>query len=135
MKVQLSQSQLNGKISAPPSKSCMHRALMCAAASDKPTRIKCDAFSKDTEATMNCLKALGAEFQIDGEYVTVFPIDKNNEEECVLDCNESGSTLRFLLPVLSALGCGATFTGSGRLPERPMGLIVDLLKEQLRQRV
>ena len=120
MKVRISPTQLNGKISAPPSKSCMHRALICAAAADNPTRIKCDAFSKDTEATMNCLKALGADFKIDGEYVTVYPIDKDNESECVLDAGESGSTLRFMIPFAAALGRRCTFIGAERLGKRPL---------------
>ena len=127
MEVILSPSELKGEITAPPSKSCMHRALICASASDKPTRIKCESFSKDTEATMCCLKSLGAEFKIDGEYVTVFPIDKNNNSESILDCGESGSTLRFMLPFAAALGRKCTFTGAERLGKRPLGPLVDAL--------
>lgn len=129
MKVVLSLTELKGEITAPPSKSCMHRALICAAASESPTRIKCEAFSKDTEATMACLLALGAEFKIDGEYVTVFPIDKNNEEECVLDCGESGSTLRFMVPFAAALGRKCTFIGAERLGKRPLKPLLDALSE------
>lgn len=127
MKVILSPDELKGEITAPPSKSCMHRALICASASDNPTRIKCESFSKDTEATMNCLCALGARFEIDGEYVTVFPIDKKNEQECILDCGESGSTLRFMLPFAAALGRTCTFVGTERLGKRPLKPLVDAL--------
>ena len=128
MKVTLSPSELKGKITAPPSKSCMHRALICAAASERQTRIKCESFSKDTEATMNCLRALGAEFKIDGDYVTVFPINKNIDSECVLDCGESGSTLRFMLPFAAALGRKCTFIGAQRLGKRPLKPLLDALQ-------
>ncbi len=129
MKVVLSPTELKGEITAPPSKSCMHRALICAAASENPTRIRCEAFSKDTEATMACLRALGADFKIDGEYVTVFPIDKNNDSECVLDCGESGSTLRFMVPFAAALGRKCTFIGAERLGKRPLKPLHDALSE------
>ena len=129
MKVVLSPTELNGTVNAPPSKSCMHRALICAAAADSKTVIKCEAFSKDTEATMNCLRALGADFKINGEYVTVYPINKNNESECVLDCNESGSTLRFMIPFAAALGRKCTFVGAERLGKRPLKPLLDALRK------
>jgi len=120
MEIIISPSELNGEISAPPSKSCMHRALICAAAGDKPTKIICSSFSKDTEATMECLKSLGARFEKADGAVTVYPIDKNEKGECVLDCNESGSTLRFMLPFAAALGKKCTFIGAERLGKRPL---------------
>lgn len=122
MKVTLSPSVLNGKISAPPSKSCMHRALICAAASEKPTKIICNSFSMDTKATASCLEALGAKFEYGDGFVTVYPIDKNadNDTQCVLDCGESGSTLRFMLPFAASLGRRCKFIGAQRLGERPL---------------
>ena len=129
MKVVLSPTELNGTVNAPPSKSCMHRALICAAAADRKTVIKCESFSKDTEATMACLRALGAEFKIDGEYVTVYPINKNIDSECVLDCNESGSTLRFMIPFAAAIGRKCTFVGAQRLGKRPLKPLLDALRE------
>ena len=121
MRVRLSDSILNGTVSAPPSKSCMHRTLICAAASDAPVKIKCTSFSKDIEATISCLTALGARFEYSDEAVTVFPIDESeSEEECMLDCNESGSTLRFMLPFAAAIGKKCTFVGAERLGKRPL---------------
>ena len=117
-----------GEISAIASKSDAHRAIICAALSDDKTKIHISHISKDIKATLNCIKAMGADFTKSGDVYEIIPI-KEICENCILDCNESGSTLRFLLPVLSALGCNATFIGSGRLPERPMELIVDLLKQ------
>ena len=129
MKVVLSPTELKGKVSAPPSNSCMHRALICAAAADKETVIRCESFSKDTEATMACLRALGAEFDIKDGFVTVHPINKNNDGECVLDCNESGSTLRFMIPFAAALGRKCTFVGAQRLGKRPLKPLLDALRE------
>ena len=119
MKARLSPSQLNGKITPPPSKSCFHRALICAAASDKPTKILAASFSKDIEATISCLESLGARFEYGDGFVTVFPIEES-DKECVLDCNESGSTLRFMLPFAAALGRKCTFVGAERLGKRPL---------------
>lgn len=122
MKVTLSPTVLNGEISAPPSKSCMHRALICAAASEKPTKIICSSFSMDTKATISCLEALGAKFECGDGFVTVYPIDKNvkSDTQCILDCGESGSTLRFMLPFAAALGRNCKFIGAKRLGERPL---------------
>ena len=103
----------------PPSKSVAHRLLICAALSDSPCTIVCQSVNRDMEATVNCLNALGAQITYaDGKF-TVNPITKVNKG-ATLDCGESGSTLRFLLPVAAALGADATFIGQGRLPERPL---------------
>ena len=117
-----------GEVSAVCSKSDAHRAIICAALADKKTKIEISHISKDIEATLNCVKNMGADFIKKDNAYEIIPL-KELKENPVLDCFESGSTLRFLLPVLSALGANATFIGSGRLPQRPMELIVDLLKE------
>ena len=126
MQVVLSPSTLNGELAAPPSKSYMHRALICAAAADKPTKIICDTFSDDICATMDCLKALGARIENTEGGVIVSPVDKNTDE-CVLDCNESGSTLRFMLPFAAALGKKCIFCGAKRLGERPLLPLAEVL--------
>ena len=118
MRLLLSPSKLNGTVSAPPSKSCMHRALICAAAADKPTKIICSSFSKDIEATMGCLTSLGARIEYCEGGVIVYPIEKGGE--CILNCLESGSTLRFMLPFAAALGKKCTFIGAERLGKRPL---------------
>lgn len=131
MKISLLPSNLDGAVEAPPSKSCMHRALICAAAADAPTKILCNSFSKDIEATLSCLSALGAKFEYGEGAVTVYPIDKaeNNETECVLDCGESGSTLRFMLPFAASLGKRCTFIGAPRLGERPLAPLCEALNK------
>ncbi len=128
MQVEIKPIKPGGTVSAIASKSDAHRAIICSALSDNKTNIHISHISKDIEATLNCIKNIGADFV---KKDTVYEIEsiKKLSQKPTLNCFESGSTLRFLLPVLSALGCGATFVGSGRLPERPMGLIVDLLSE------
>lgn len=119
MNVTISPRPLAGSITAIPSKSQAHRLLICAALSDRPTRILCTETNRDIEATADCLRSLGAEIRyISGEY-QVIPI-KNLPKTATLNCCESGSTLRFLLPVAAALGVETTFLMSGRLPQRPI---------------
>ena len=124
---------LKGTIEAISSKSELHRMLICAAFSDKPTMIRVSGsaydgnheFPKDIQATMSCLKALGADFTEAPGSISVTPVSSKNTggKTPLLDCRESGSTFRFLLPVAAAFTENASFTGSGRLPERP---IIDL---------
>ncbi|HHW24962.1 MAG TPA: 3-phosphoshikimate 1-carboxyvinyltransferase [Clostridiales bacterium] len=111
---------LRGTISAVTSKSDAHRLLICAALADGQTRIVMRGTSDDINATIFCLRALGAKVDITPDGVYVEPI-KEVPSTPVLDCAESGSTLRFLLPVAAALGANAKFVGRGRLPERPIG--------------
>ena len=94
-------SPLFGTVRAIPSKSMAHRMFICAALSNQPTEVSCQGTSKDIEATQACLKAL-------------------RDPKPVLPCSESGSTLRFLLPVVAALGLDADLVMEGRLPQRPL---------------
>ncbi len=119
MNIKISPSQLNGTVAAISSKSDAHRILIAAALSDKKTVIDCNTLSDDINATADCLKALGAGVEIHKGKIEVTPI-ANTPKSAELDCKESGSTLRFLMPVAAALGVNATFSGSGRLPSRPI---------------
>ena len=112
-------SPLSGSIAAIPSKSAAHRALICAALAKGETDIYCPALSKDIEATADCLRALGAKIDYREGSFHVRPIEKPRPM-ADLNCGESGSTLRFLLPVVCALGCGARIKMGGRLPQRPL---------------
>lgn len=117
-------STLNGSVKAPPSKSCSHRAIICAALSDSPCTVKSLSGCDDVMLTKRCLEALGAEF--DGE--TVIPIDRAAPRSCViLDCGNSGSTLRFLLPIVCALGVSAEFRLSPQLAQRPIAPLCKVL--------
>ena len=119
MKLTIEPKSLKGEIEAIPSKSAAHRLLICAALADKPTEIYCPSLSKDIEATAQCLKALGAGIDYCEGTFFVQPVDKVNKD-ALLDCGESGSTLRFILPVVCALGGGARIKMHGRLPQRPL---------------
>ncbi len=110
---------LRGAIEIIPSKSQAHRLLICAALADKPTMLHCPVTSRDMDATAACLQALGADILRTDSGYTVFPI-KKVPEAATFRCGESGSTLRFLLPVAGALGVDATFLMEGRLPQRPL---------------
>lgn len=115
----LTPAALNGSITAPPSKSFAHRALIAAALSQGMSTIQNVAYSEDILATMECLSALGADFQRSDSTVTVTGI-QSTPAQAALDCRESGSTLRFLLPIAAAYGAETSFSGKGKLPERPM---------------
>ena len=119
MDISIRPSRLAGSVAAIPSKSAAHRLLICAALSQGETEIYCPSLSKDIEATAACLAALGASIDYSGGSFHVKPIEKPLDG-AVLDCGESGSTLRFLLPVICALGCEATIKMHGRLPYRPL---------------
>lgn len=118
MKVTIIPQKLRGEIAAIPSKSMAHRLLICAALADKETLIRCDKTSQDIDATVQCLRSMGAQIIREGDNFRVTPIATQGHG--TLDCGESGSTLRFLLPVLCALGLNANITMHGRLPDRPM---------------
>jgi 3-phosphoshikimate 1-carboxyvinyltransferase len=93
--------------------------LICAGLGDAPCRIVCRELSQDIEATANCLRALGAEIEYKDGVFCVTPV-KTPVEGAELDCGESGSTLRFLLPILCAMGAHVRVRMHGRLPQRPL---------------
>lgn len=97
-------------------------ALICAALGHASVRVSCDTFSDDIIATIDCLNAMGAKITHEGGTISVSPIFANGRPDgvCHLYCKESGSTLRFLIPVVGALGLDAVFHMEGRLPERPL---------------
>ncbi len=110
----------SGEVHIPASKSQAHRLLICAALSKEESVIRCDGLSQDILATVNCLCALGAEIGIGEGELRVRPILEIPAGERLLPCGESGSTLRFLLPVVGALGAEAVFRREGRLGNRPL---------------
>ena len=110
---------LRGDINIIPSKSQAHRLLICAAFADNPTQLHCPDTNRDIEATVDCLNALGADIRQTDSGYTVFPV-RSVPKSAQLNCCESGSTLRFMLPIVGALGVDATFLMEGRLPCRPL---------------
>ena len=137
MNVTITPTKLKGSIAPPPSKSQAHRLIIAAALAEGTSVISNVAFSQDIEATLNCMKALGAKARVDGSTVTVTGIGKARASAgtCLcgithLHCGESGSTLRFLIPVALAVAGGAFFTGEGRLLARPQKPHADLFREK-----
>ncbi len=129
MKIKILPSKVGGTVVAPPSKSLSHRYLIgCALASGK-SEILNVSDSEDIKATLNCIKALGGDFRRDGDKMTIIPIKNHTVENAVFDCNESGSTLRFFIPITLAFGAkNCKFTGSERLIERGVKEYENLFK-------
>lgn len=128
MEKKLKSPILHGKIKAISSKSMAHRLLICAAFADKESEIVCDDTNADICATVNCLNALGANVERTGNLYAVKPI-KKTLKNIQLDCGESGSTLRFLLPIVSAVGSIASIYMHGRLSQRPLSPLFEQLEE------
>ena len=118
---------LSGELSVIPSKSLAHRYLICAALSDGATELFCQETSADIDATVQCLRAIGADITRTEFGYRIQPI-RHIPEKATLNCGESASTLRFLLPVAAALGIDATFRMEGRLPRRPLSPLLDELE-------
>jgi len=121
MDICIKPSLLSGRVEIPASKSCAHRAIICASLAEGSSVIRGVTMSKDIEATIGAMSALGAEITVSGSTVTVNGISSSTKK-AVVDCNESGSTLRFVIPIAAALGIEAEFFGRGRLPERPIDI-------------
>ena len=122
--------RLAGTVEAPPSKSMAHRYLIGAALSGEVCTLSGVDYSEDILASIDCLKALGATITTDADRVTVDPDSFMQAEHPVLECRESGSTLRFFLPLALCLGKPVTLRGSQRLLERPKDVYENLCHEQ-----
>lgn len=123
MDIILQAKKLCGTVAAPPSKSMAHRMLICAAFADKPTELICPETSDDIEATAKALHLIcHAVMRTDYGYdICPYQYDTNPGPSAVyIRCRESGSTLRFLLPIVGALGIDTIFQMEGRLPQRPL---------------
>lgn len=130
MIVRMKPFTLHGTVDAPPSKSMAHRYLIGAALSGKKCTLTGLDYSEDILATMDCLQALGAVVTVDGDAVTIDPQDFMHIEHPLLPCRDSGSTLRFFIPLALCLGRPVTLCGSRRLLERPLDVYETLCREQ-----
>lgn len=122
MDIRITPSKLKGSLSVPASKSCAHRSIICASLADGVSHLSGVTMSKDIEATIGAMTALGAEFEVNGEDITVKGNGGRPADRCIVDCNESGSTLRFIIPIAAAVGKETEFHGRGRLPQRPIDI-------------
>lgn len=117
----------NGTVNVPPSKSDVHRAIICAAMANGVSRISPVALSNDIKATIGCIKALGADAVLENNFLTVDGTNMYKNKTALLDCGESGSTLRFFIPIAAVGNINATFVGKGKLPQRPIGIFTEAL--------
>ena len=131
MDVILDPRPLGGLIPAIPSKSDAHRLLVCATLAQGETELNLPSVSQDILATIRCLNALGADIHQTrpGWWHIASVAASRQTDRPVLDCGESGSTLRFLLPLAGALGAAASLEGRGRLPQRPLTQLTEQLKQ------
>lgn len=125
-------NKLKGAVKIPPSKSMAHRAVICASLSSEKSIITNIYLSDDIVATIDGMKALGAKIEIKDKSLEVTGLDLNKEflEERVIDCNESGSTLRFLIPISLLNDSNNRFVGRGNLGKRPLNVYYDIFKKQ-----
>lgn len=131
MKVKIDKSKAKGKVIAPPSKSMAHRMLIAAALCEGKSRISGVSICEDVLATIDCLTALGASCDFDGTDVIVKGADMTKSAPTnPLECRESGSTLRFMLPIALLSDSEVTFHGSSRLMERPMAIYEEICKKR-----
>lgn len=127
----MEKSSPSGIINAPASKSASHRLLICAGLSQGRSVISNVVFSEDIKATLRCIEAVGGRVQIDGNTVIV---DGISDFCCaggkILDCGESGSTLRFFIPICLLSGKRVRLTGSGKLLSRPLDVYREICEKQ-----
>ena len=130
MRVTIEPGSLRGTVAAPPSKSMAHRMLICAALADGESLVRPIEASEDIRATVDGLRALGAGIRQEGDALRVTGCRPADAERAVIPCRESGSTLRFLLPLCLLGGKEMTLTGSGRLLSRPLDVYETLCAER-----
>ena len=131
MKAEMQKSTALGVVKAPTSKSIAHRLLICAALADGVSTVRDVTFCEDILATMDCLKTMGAKFELDGNDITVTGMHSPvMESEKSFYCRESGSTLRFIIPLLLLSDKKQTLSGAQRLMERPLSVYEDICKEK-----
>ena len=124
----INQPPRGGTLRAVTSKSAAHRLLICAALADRETFVGCTDTSNDIEATADCLCAFGAQILRTPDGFAVQPI-REIPKQTICRSRESGATFRFLLPVAAALGIAADFLPEGRIPQRPLSPLYEVLQE------
>lgn len=128
--IQITPTKLRGSIQAPPSKSYGHRAIIAAALAGGESTIYNLSFSDDILATFDAVKALGALATTGTDHIQLKYCTRQMNDTIVIDCKESGSTLRFMIPIALALGKSATYIGAGNLHSRPLQPYLDIFEKQ-----
>lgn len=132
MDIKINPSKLCGEVIIPPSKSFAHRAIICAALTDGKSVIKNIELSDDIKATLNAMKSLGIEYKICKNNIEINGINDrkkyNADKKIIVDCNESGSTLRFVIPIVASLGYKCRFEMRGNLGKRPLDIYYNIFE-------
>ena len=131
-KIRINKSSASGIVQAPPSKSYSHRLLIAGLLSNKTSKISNISMSNDIIATINCIKALGKNVYIENDSITIEESHKELDNELYFDCLESGSTIRFFIPIALLTNKKLIFTGSERLIERGIGVYEEIFKKQIK---
>ena len=130
MRAKIGKCTLSGTISAPASKSYGHRLMICAALSDGVSRVSGISNSEDMLATLDCISALGAKYEKSADAVTIYGIPRPENIMSTFPCRESGSTLRFFIPISLSGGGDVRFTGTKRLIDRGIGIYEELFEKK-----
>ncbi len=130
MRVEIKKTSLSGSVLAPPSKSMAHRMLICGGLSEGTSTVRGIAPSEDVMATLDCLSAIGASYTYDGDVVTITGADFKDSGDFLLKCRESGSTLRFFMPICLATKNHAMFYGTRKLLSRPLDVYEKIFNTQ-----
>ena len=131
MRATIEKSKAHGSLFAPPSKSVQHRYILSAALAEGTSTVSNVDLSQDITATLECAKELGAKVSVGDRQVTITGIGGRLEsKEAHLNCNESGSTMRFLMGIVMGLGGNAFFYGSETLRNRPMDVYKNICNDQ-----
>ncbi len=130
MDITINKSKYSGTVTAPPSKSDAHRLLICAALAEGTSIIHGISDSEDMKATLDCITAIGAKYTREGDKITVWGTDPKKRSETILHCRESGSTLRFFIPLCLLSEKTATLTGSDTLLSRPLDVYEEICAGQ-----
>ncbi len=131
MKVTFKKCKPQGTVAAPPSKSMAHRLILCSALSQGESIVKNVSLSEDIQATLRCIEALGAKYEICGDTLKIIGTDVSlSQPQTALDCGESGSTLRFFVPLSWVSGNRFEFTGAKSLMNRPQSEYEAICKKQ-----
>lgn len=131
MIVSIQPGKARGIVAAPPSKSMAHRFLICAGISEGISHISGVDYNEDVLATLDCLRAMGASCDLNGDTVTIRGADLYHAKPAkTLQCRESGSTLRFFIPLALLSGSEVSFTGTEKLLSRPLNVYAQMCKER-----
>ena len=128
--ITLQPGKIKGTVSVPPSKSLAHRAIICASLAKGKSIISNVEYSKDIEATISCMQSLGTQIKKYDDYLEIDGTHTYSKENCLMNCEESGSTLRFMIPISLVHSVNLHYIGKGKLGQRPLGVYYEIFDDQ-----